>query len=34
MTEAEKRALITFMRTMSDRDFIRDERFSDPFVVK
>jgi cytochrome c peroxidase len=34
MTEAEKRALISFMKTMSDHDFIRDERFSDPFVVK
>jgi len=33
MTDEEKRALITFMKTMSDYNFIRDPRFSDPFVT-
>jgi len=34
MTEPEKRALITFMKTLSDDGFIRDPRFSDPFVIR
>lgn len=33
MTESEKHALVTFMKTLSDHSFVRDERFSDPFVI-
>jgi cytochrome c peroxidase len=31
LTEAEKQALIAFLKTMTDPDFITDVRFSDPF---
>ncbi|MFN9801159.1 MAG: cytochrome-c peroxidase, partial [Bacteroidota bacterium] len=34
MTPEEKRALVTFMKTLSDHNFIRDPRFSDPFVIR
>jgi cytochrome c peroxidase len=31
LTEAEKQALIAFLKTMTDQNFITDVRFSDPF---
>jgi len=31
MSETEKRALVAFMKTFTDENFLRDERFSDPF---
>ncbi|MEY3397526.1 MAG: hypothetical protein RL220_120, partial [Bacteroidota bacterium] len=33
MTETEKKALVAFMKTLTDHDFLRDPRFSDPFVL-
>ena len=30
-TELEKRSLVAFMETLTDANFIRDEKFSDPF---
>ena len=34
MTEAEKNALIAFMRTLTDYELLHDPKFSDPFVAK
>ncbi|HEX6225543.1 MAG TPA: cytochrome c peroxidase [Chryseolinea sp.] len=32
LTPAEKKAIIAFMKTLTDSTFITDERFSDPFI--
>ncbi|WP_334057401.1 cytochrome-c peroxidase [Polaribacter sp. P097] len=32
LTDAEKQALVDFLRTLTDEEFIFDEKFSDPFV--
>lgn len=31
LTPAEKNALVAFLGTLTDRDYVRDEKFSDPF---
>lgn len=31
LNEMEKQALVAFLKTLTDEDFIRDQRFSDPF---
>ncbi|HMQ49613.1 MAG TPA: cytochrome c peroxidase [Saprospiraceae bacterium] len=31
LNDMEKQALVAFLRTLTDEDFIRDQRFSDPF---
>jgi cytochrome c peroxidase len=31
-TDSEKRALVAFMHTLTDHDFLHDPRFSDPFL--
>lgn len=33
MTDAEKAALVAFLKTLTDTDLMTDERFSDPFVL-
>jgi cytochrome c peroxidase len=33
MTDAEKNALIAFMRTLTDYELMQDPKFSDPFVA-
>jgi len=32
LTTIEKRALVAFMHTLTDEDYINDERFGDPFT--
>lgn len=32
LTDAEKQALVNFLRTLTDEEFIFDEKFSDPFI--
>jgi len=32
LTDAEKQALVDFLRTLTDEEFIFDEKFSDPFI--
>jgi len=34
LTAAEKAAIIAFLHTLTDRDFVTAERFSDPFAGK
>ena len=34
LTELEKGAIIAFLHTLTDNDFVTEERFSDPFVRK
>jgi len=34
LTAAEKAAIIAFLHTLTDRDFVTEERFSDPFARK
>jgi hypothetical protein len=34
MTPEQKEELLAFLNTLTDYDFLTDERFSDPFVVK
>jgi cytochrome c peroxidase len=34
LTATEKSAIIAFLHTLTDRDFVRTERFSDPFARK
>lgn len=34
LTESEKEALIAFLRTLSDYNYMSDERFSNPFVAQ
>jgi len=34
MSEAEKNALIAFMRTLTDFDLLSDPKFSDPFITR
>jgi cytochrome c peroxidase len=34
LTEAEQGAIIAFLHTLTDNDFVTAERFSDPFVRK
>jgi cytochrome c peroxidase len=34
LTESEQAAIIAFLRTLTDKDFVTAERFSDPFVQK
>lgn len=32
LTEQEKQALVAFLNTLTDQNFLQDERFSDPFI--
>lgn len=32
LTEQEKQDLLAFLRALTDRDFLEDQRFSDPFA--
>jgi cytochrome c peroxidase len=32
LTEEEKEGLIAFLHTLTDEEFLRDEKFSDPFI--
>ena len=34
LTDEEKAAIIAFLHTLTDKDFVTAERFSDPFVRK
>ena len=31
-TESQRAALVAFLKTLTDRDFVTDPKFSDPFV--
>ena len=33
-TDSEKAALVAFLKTLTDREFLRDPKFSDPFETK
>ncbi len=30
-TSAQRKALLTFLRTLTDEEFVKDPKFSDPF---
>jgi len=34
MTEVEKKALLAFLKTLTDHPFLVDQRYSDPFVIE